>query len=203
MANIAICAEITGEVDLSCVRTLPKKYFQEVVVINFNDIDRAASTVNATDASCDYSVSLVLKEGKKGVMIKLPESGGTIKGTYAKTTSDLGFPQYQHVVNILLAGITAEIKCKLDKLDRGKYVIATQLADGTVEIWGYENGLGTGDYTWDIVEGGGATVIPMQSREGEEESMISLLYKAAVPGGENADFNEQFAQPAANGTGQD
>ena len=60
MSNTAICAEITGEVDLSCVRTLPKKYFQEVVVMNFNDIDRAASTVNVTDASCDYSVSLVL-----------------------------------------------------------------------------------------------------------------------------------------------
>ena len=199
MANTAICAEITGQIDLSCVRSLPKKYFQEVVIMNFNDIDREASTVNLTDNLCDYSVSLVLKGGKKGVMLKLPESGGTIKGTYAKTTSDLGFIQYQHVVNILLAGVTSEIKCILDKLDRGRYVVATQLTDGKVEVWGFENGLTTGDYTWDLVEGGGGTVIPLQSKEGEEESMIPMLYKSAVVGGENADFNEQFEQPEVVG----
>ena len=39
MANVPICAELTGEIDLSCIRSLVKKYFQEVVVINFNDID--------------------------------------------------------------------------------------------------------------------------------------------------------------------
>lgn len=195
MANTAICAELTGNIDLSCLRSLVKKYFQEVVIINFNDIDRAASTLNMTGAACDYSVSMVLKDGKKGVMIKLPENGGTIKGTYAKSTSDLGFNQYLHTVNILMAGASKEVKCALDKLDRGRYVVAAQLADGTVELYGWENGLTTGDYTFDLVDGGGGSVIPLQSKEAEQESMLPLIYKSAVTGGENADFNEQFAQP--------
>ena len=194
MANTAICAELDGEVDLSCIRTLVKKYFQEIVIINFNDIDRTASVINQAGALCDYSVSMVLKAGKKGVMLKLPENGNTIRGSYAKSTSDLGFIQYLHTVQILIAGVTKEIKCILDKLDRGRYVVAAQLADGTVEIYGYENGLTTGDYTFDLVEGGGGAKIPLQSKEAEQESMLPLIYKPAVPGSENADFNEQFSQ---------
>lgn len=194
MANTAICAELTGEVDLSCIRTLAKKYFQEIVIINYNDIDRTASVINQAGALCDYSVSMVLKAGKKGVMLKLPENGNTIRGSYAKSTSDLGFIQYLQTVQILIAGVTKEIKCILDKLDRGRYVVAAQLADGTVEIYGYENGLTTGDYTFDLVEGGGGAKIPLQSKDAEQESMLPLIYKPAVPGSENADFNEQFSQ---------
>ena len=194
MANTAICAELTGEVDLSCIRSLVKKYFQEIVIINFNDIDRTASVINQAGALCDYSVSMVLKAGKKGVMLKLPENGNTIRGSYAKSTSDLGFIQYLHTIQILIAGVTKEIKCILDKLDRGRYVVAAQLADGTVEIYGYENGLTTGDYTFDLVEGGGGAKIPLQSKDVEQESMLPLIYKPAVPGSENADFNEQFSQ---------
>lgn len=194
MANTAICAELDGVVDLSCIRTLVKKYFQEIVIINFNDIDRTASVINQAGALCDYSVSMVLKAGKKGVMLKLPENGNTIRGSYAKSTSDLGFTQYLQTVQILIAGVTKEIKCILDKLDRGRYVVAAQLADGTVEIYGYENGLTTGDYTFDLVEGGGGAKIPLQSKDAEQESMLPLIYKPAVPGSENADFNEQFSQ---------
>ena len=194
MANTAICAELTGEVDLSCIRSLVKKYFQEIVIINFNDIDRTASVINQAGALCDYSVSMVLKAGKKGVMLKLPENGNTIRGSYAKSTSDLGFIQYLQTIQILIAGVTKEIKCILDKLDRGRYVVAAQLADGTVEIYGYENGLTTGDYTFDLVEGGGGAKIPLQSKDVEQESMLPLIYKPAVPGSENADFNEQFSQ---------
>ena len=194
MANTAICAELDGVVDLSCIRTLVKKYFQEIVIINFNDIDRTASVINQAGALCDYSVSMVLKAGKKGVMLKLPENGNTIRGSYAKSTSDLGFIQYLQTIQILIAGVTKEIKCILDKLDRGRYVVAAQLADGTVEIYGYENGLTTGDYTFDLVEGGGGAKIPLQSKDVEQESMLPLIYKPAVPGSENADFNEQFSQ---------
>ena len=194
MANIAICAELDGEVNLSCIRTLVKKYFQEIVIINFNDIDRTASVINQSGALCDYSVSMVLKAGKKGVMLKLPENGNTIRGSYAKSTSDLGFIQYLHTVQILIAGVTKEIKCILDKLDRGRFVVAAQLADGTVEIYGFENGLTTGDYTFDLVEGGGGAKIPLQSKEAEQETLLPMVYKSAVPGSENADFNEQFSQ---------
>lgn len=195
MANDIICAELEGDIDLSCLRSITKKYFQEIVVINFNDVDRVDSTVNV-DAlgACDFSVSMVLKAGKKGVMIKLPEASGTIKGFFAKSTSDLGFVQYLHSVQFLMAGASTVIKCAMDKLDRGRYIVAAQLMDGTVEIYGWENGLSTNDYTFDIADGGGGSAIILQSKETEQEGMIPLVYKSTPTGSENADFNEQFAQ---------
>lgn len=194
MANTVICAELKGTFDLSCVRTLNKKYFQEIVVINFNDIDRVASKLNVDDTACDFSVSMKLKAGKKGVMIKLPESSGQIKGFFAKSMGTLGYPQYLHSVQFLMAGITSEIKCAMDKLDRGRYVVATQTPDGKVEIYGWDNGLVTNDYTYDITEGGGGSPLILNSRDTEQESLIPLLYKATNAGQEDADFNNQFDQ---------
>ena len=194
MANTAICAEIDGEIDLSCIRNLPKKYFQEVVLINYNDIDRTASVLGDFDGvTCDYTVQMVLKEGKKGVMFKIPETSGSIFGTTAKSTVEVtGLPQYLHLVQILAMGISSEIKCLLDKLGRGKYIVAAQLADGTVEIYGWENGVSAGDYTIDLAAGGGASVVPLQSKDTEQESMLPLIYKPQTGGSANADFNEQF-----------
>lgn len=127
-------------------------------------------------------------------MFKIPETSGSIFGTAAKTTADVtGLPQYLHLVQILAIGISAEIKCLLDKLGRGKFIVAAQLADGTVEIYGWENGLSAGDYTIDMAGGGGASVVPLQSKDTEQESMLPLIYKPQASGNANADFNEQFA----------
>ncbi|CAA7195452.1 hypothetical protein [Chryseobacterium potabilaquae] len=193
MANTIVCAELTGAIDLSCVRNIPKGYFQEAVIINFNDIDRTASVPGNLDgATCDYTIQMILTSLKKGIQVKLPENGSTIKGSYDKSTNDQGFVEYLHKVQIMVVGASSETKCKLDKLDHGRYVIALQLRDGTVEVYGWENGLTTGDYTYDIVEGGGGAIIPLQSKDNEKESMIPLVYKPQTGGDPNADFNEQF-----------
>ena len=198
MANNVVCAELTGSIDLSCVRSIPKKYFQEAVIINLSDIDRVASGDPdfGTAPSCAYSVEMVLEAGKKGVQIKLPETGSSIKGFYAKSKTDNGFVQYLHQVQILVVGASEETKCILDKLDRGRYVVAVQLTDGTVEIYGWDNGLTTADYTYDIQEGGGGSLIVLQSDETAQEATLPLVYVSQTPGQENEDFNAQFAAPA-------
>lgn len=194
MANIT-CSEFKEGFDLSCVRGLPKKYKQEAVVININDIDRATSTVgDTTGGTCDYTVQMVLKQSKKGVLIRLPETGNAIKGFTAKSKSDNGFIEYLHQVQILVVGADKDTKCKLDKLDHGRYVVALQLIDGTIEIYGWENGITTGDYTFDIVEGGGGSLIVLQSEDNAKESMLPLVYKPQSNGNANADFDSLFAK---------
>lgn len=193
MANTIVCAELTGAIDYSCVRNFPKKYFQEAVIINLNDIDRKTSVVgNLAGATCDYTVQMVLKSLKKGIQVKLPETGNAIKGFTGKSKTDNGFVQYLHQVQFLMLGTSAEAKCQLDKLDHGRYAVALQLTDGTVEIYGWENGLSTPDYTYDIAEGGGGSLIVLQSDETAQESMLPLVYKPQAGGDANADFNEQF-----------
>lgn len=193
MANNSICTELTGAIDKSCVRNFPKKYYQEAVIINLNDIDKANSPIgNIAGSTCDYTVQMILKSLKKGVQVKLPETGNAIKGFTGKSKTDNGFVQYLHQVQILMIGADVETKCQIDKLDHGRYVVALQLTDGTVEIYGWENGLSTGDYTYDIAEGGGGSLIVLQSDENAQESMLPLVYKPQTGGDANADFNEQF-----------
>ena len=193
MANTIVCAELTGAINYSCVRNFPKKYFQEAVIINLNDIDRTTSVVgNLAGATCDYTVQMVLKYLKKGIQVKLPETGNAIKGFTGKSKTDNGFVQYLHQVQFIMLGASAEAKCQLDKLDHGRYALALQLTDGTVEIYGWENGLSTADYTYDIAEGGGGSLIVLQSDENAQESMLPLVYKPQTGGDANADFNEQF-----------
>lgn len=193
MANTIVCAELTGAIDYSCKRNFPKKYFQEAVIINLNDIDRAQSVIgNLAGPTCDYTVKMVLKSLKKGIQVKLPETGNAIKGFTGKSKTDNGFVQYLHQVQFLILGASAEAKCQLDKLDHGRYAVALQLTDGTIEIYGWENGLSTADYTYDIAEGGGGSLIVLQSDETAQESMLPLVYKPQTGGDANADFNEQF-----------
>lgn len=192
MANIIVCAELTGSIDNSCNRKFPKGYFQEAVFINFNDIDREASVTSPIGPTCDYTVQMVLKSGKKGVQVKFPDSGNAIKGFYDKSNDTYNNPQYLHKAQFLMLGASAETKCQMDKLDHGLYVAVLQLKDGTVEVYGWENGLSTTDYTYDIAEGGGGSLIILQSKETEQESMIPLVYKPQTGGDANADFNEQF-----------
>lgn len=195
MATSNICAELQDGFDLSCIRNLVKKYAQEAVIINYNDIDHNVSVPSGIDGeTCDYTVQLTLKPGKTGVRVKLPGSGSSIKGFTAKSKDDNSFVQYLHQVQILAAGVTAAQKCILDKLDHGSYVVAVQ-AGTTVEIYGLQNGLSTGDYTLDIAEGGGATLIVLQSDENAQESFLPLVYKPQTGGDAVADFDELFASP--------
>lgn len=195
MATSTICAELETGYDLSCIRNIARAYHQEAVFINFNDVDRANSTVLSPgeDGGCEYTVQALLKATKSGVRIKLPDGGSTLKGWYDKRTSEQGIVEYIHRVQILAMGVDSATKCVIDKLDHGLFIVALQAKNGTVEWYGWENGLKTGEYTWDITDGGGGAVIPLQTKEKEPESMIPLVYKPAEGGDAIADFDSLFA----------
>ncbi|QQM25260.1 hypothetical protein [Elizabethkingia sp. M8] len=193
MANNVVCAELKGDIDLSCTRDISKGYEQEAVIINKNDIDRTASVEGDINDPCDYTVQMLLKTGKKGVQLKLPDTSVAVKGFFAKSLDANGNPQYLHQVQIQVFGSEASVKCILDKLDRGKYVVAVQTLDGIVEVYGWKYGLSTADYTYDIVEGvGGATII-LQIKENAQETKLPMVYKPQTGGDADADFNSQFA----------
>jgi len=196
MATSAICAELKDGYDLSCKRNFAKGYYQEAVFINFSHVDKAASVMSEISGlTCAYNVQMLLKDSKKGIRIKLPENGSTIKGWTDKSTTDMGIVQYIHRVQILAMGVDEPTKCKLDALDHGRYVVALQATDGTVEIFGYENGISTGDYTYDPTDGGGGGIIPLQSKENQQESTLPLVYKPQTGGDAIADFDSLFENP--------
>src|SRR5699024_10406218 len=123
-----------------------------------------------------------LKSGKTGYRISGIEAGSSFFGSYSKTRDDHGYPVYTHNVSLLISGVTEQSKCILDSLDAGNYIAVMQYTDGTVVVYGANNGLSTGDYDYSPQENAGGGVIVMSSPEVAPENTLPLIYKSATPG---------------------
>lgn len=137
-----------------------------------------------------------LKEGETGYRFSGAENGSVYFGRFNKSTSDLGLTQYAHEVQMLIVGADEQSKCILESLDKGQYVVALQFTDGTVEIYGLENGISTGDYTYSVQENGGGTAIVLASNENSPESSLPMVFEPAT-GDASAIFDSAFENPAA------
>lgn len=194
MAITSICGNLKNGQDASCVAPV-RRFYQQVVLINRNDIDPTTVVLSVPDAdslTCEYNVQFALKTGKTGFRFTGSEAGSTYKGYFDKSVSDLGYVQYKHNAQFLVIGSTEESKCILDSLGKGKFVAVYEFTDGTVEVYGFQNGLSAGDYTFDVQEGGGGTPVVLSSMDLAPENYAPLVYKALVPGGEVADFDANF-----------
>lgn len=192
MATTSVCGTLKNGQDASCIAP-PRRYFQQAVVINKSDI--LSSTITAPTGAlgvCAYNVAFTLKPGKTGFLFAGSENGNVYKGFFEKSQSDLGFAQYAHNVQMLIVGAEEATKCILDSLGKGSYVVALQI-DDIVEIYGMQNGVVAGDYTYDLQEGGGGAAIVLASAENSPESYLPLVYKAAAAGQEVTDFDDLFA----------
>jgi len=201
MAIESVCGTLLAGQDISCAAP-PRRYYQQAIIINKNDIDPDSvdiSTVPTGTAGalvCNYRVTFSLKEGKTGYLFKGSEKGSTYKGSFDKTTNEtFGTPDYAHHAQLIVAGVEEASKCILSSLDQGLYVVAFQFADGTIEMYGFEYGLTTDDYTFDTQDGGGGTIIVMSSLETSPERYLPLVYKSITPGSEVEDFDSLFANP--------
>ena len=195
MANF--CGKIKAGLTLDCTSTVVKRYDQKLVIINKEDISSFTIEVDNTGVAYKYNVAFELKEGSKGYTIELPANGSGIFGTVEKTTSELGLVQYNQIVNLVAFGVDEQTKGTLANLDLGRYVVALKI-NNTVEIYGIENGLSTGDYTLDIQSGNGASALTLASGEMFLESKLPLVYKATAPSTPSADFDSEFENEAGS-----
>jgi len=192
MAITSICAILKNGQDAACIAPV-RRFYQQAVLINKTDIDPTTVVLSIpTDEACDYNVQFSLKEGKTGLRFTGSESGSTYKGYFDKSVSDLGYVQYKHNAQILVVGSTEEAKCILDSIGKGKFVAVYQFTDGSVEVYGWENGLSAGDFTYDVQEGGGGTAIVLSSMDIAPENYVPLVYKSMTLNGETADFDANF-----------
>lgn len=192
MALPSICGTIKAGQDYSC-SSVPSRYYQQAVIINMSDID--TKTINTTDLgeTCNRNVQFALKEGKSGFRFTLSENGTAISGTFDKSTNDFGYPQFLHRVNIALTGLTEQDKCTLEGLSKGRFVVALQIGD-IVEVYGIQNGLSAGDFTYDPQANSGFVALTLESSETAQESNVPLVYKSAVSDQEIEDFDSNFEQ---------
>jgi len=198
MAITSICGILKNGQDASC-NAPARRFHQQAVLINKSHIDPTSVVLTLPDPEtgvCAYNVQFSLKAGETGIRFTGPENGSSYKGYFDKTQADNGYVQYKHNAQLLIVGSTEETKCILDALGKGKFIAVYQFTDGTVEVYGWENGLSAGDFTWDAQEGGGGTAIVLSSMDIAPENYVPLAYKSLVTGGETADFDSNFENGA-------
>ena len=192
MAIENICAKLFKDLDSSCVAPV-RGWYQQAVIFSLTDVDTSTvSLPDYTNNTCAYTVEFTVKCATKGYRISGIEAGTNFKGWFSKTRDANGYPTYNHQVQLFLAGIDADIHCALSSLDKGRYAVALQTKSGEIVIYGFGQGLATGDYDYDIVEGGGGAVITLTSLDTSPESLLPLIYKSGTTNGEIADFDSAF-----------
>lgn len=201
------CINLYMGQDYAC-KTPYKKYYQQVRLINKDDV--LSYVLNGAVTLQDYlkiknRVRFSLKEGKYGFLFRAPENGTNYFATFSKETED-NIPQYLHNVQVPIFGAEEETKSLLKTLDNGRYFAAIQFMDGTVEIYGFHNGLTTDDYDFDLQGGGGASFINLVSKENGLEDDPPYVYVPLtgtagehfdtgfrdIPVVELGDFNDDF-----------
>jgi len=202
----SICGKIFKGQDSSC-EVQQKGHEQELVVMNYDDLDTLTITRDCTAETSQYRVTFTLKPGATGVKFIGPAAGNMMKGQVAKTRADNGLTEYQHMAHILMAGINEDQKCILDALDKGRAFVAMKIRNykrnppsglnEAIEIYGIGQGMVTSDYTYDLTEGGGLVDITLNSQEGAFENNLPYIYEAPEAGMEIVDFDALFANPGS------
>lgn len=188
-----ICKEIMRGQDVGCLSP-SRKYFQQLVLVNRNSVDEVAYDVN----DANHAILFNLHEGDTGYRYIGNESASLYSASFAKS-DQRGQPLYTHSVSLPVVGATIESKLVLKGLDLADYFAAIQFRDGTVEIYGFENGLTTRPYDYSVQNGMGGTQLTLSSRYPEED--IPYVYVgdgfdtlfADIPALLGGDFSNDFS----------
>jgi hypothetical protein len=189
------CIKLYSGQDVSC-RSNYKKYYQSVVLVNKSDVE--SFVINSTIGSeigtgfTNYlhRIRFSLFAGKTGYLFRGQPNGSGYFATFSKETDD-NIPQYIHSIQLPIFGAKESTKVLLKTLDLANYFGAVQFTDGTVEIYGFENGLTTDDYDFDLQNNGGGSFITLISPENGMEDEPPYIY-VPLDGDANTDFNNLF-----------
>lgn len=192
---MSVCDKIRSGLDMSC-GGFNKRYAQQLVLVNRADVEEKSiltPLVNIDDSyECRHRVYFKLFDGKTGYRFTLNENATAIFGTVEKTVEQ-NIPQYLHLVNMVLLGVSEETRCLLTQLDYSDYFAALQYGD-VIEIYGFDYGLSTADWVYDPANSGGGAILKLQSLDDSLEDEMPYIYRSSTPGGEIMDFDNNFAE---------
>src|SRR5699024_3413532 len=100
-----------------------------------------------------HRVYFKLKDNKKGFSFENIATSDQVFGVCEKKETD-NFPEYKHKLNFIFTGLNESDKQLLLSFNLSNYFGAICYTDGTVEIYGFENGLKANDYSIDYQNNG-------------------------------------------------
>jgi hypothetical protein len=172
----------------------PKKGLDggRAVIINYDDIDRAGSTVDGAKIT-----DLVLKAGTTGFAAEWFKDLASANSAFAPSTEDVdGFLQnfLTRIQNASAGG--AE---RAAELSQGRFVFACETrykGAANVEafkVFGWENGLKLSEMTYDTLANSGSLLYTVASEEGSTETYPFNVFLEADYATSKATFDTLFA----------
>lgn len=206
---------------MSCIRLISgqnsecsnysRKYYQQVVLINKDDVEQFILLLPKTNLDdsyeCRYRIAFKLKENKSGIRYTASEKANIINGSFSRSLKE-NIPQYKHNVQIPMFGIGEDTKCMLHQLDLSNYFAVLQSYNNIIEVFGFENGLDLDDFDYNIQNSGGNVMVLTSGSDALEDTMPLVYFSSGNPiddfdnnfsnipelpsGDFNDDFNDDF-----------
>ncbi len=174
------CKTLMREQDLSCADVY-RKYYQQIVLVNKEDVNEVVYNVDEDN----HSIIFNLFDGTTGYRYRGNEKASLYSSSFGKSVRK-GQPLYSHSVSLPVVGVGTTTKLILKELDLANYFAAIQFKSGTIEIYGFENGLTTENYNFEAQNGLGGIGLTLNSKFEEDEPPYIYL------GGE-VNFDNKFA----------
>lgn len=184
------CIKLKRDLNVACAKPI-RKFAQQVVLVNREDVEfeRKNIIVLGRTDGCSHNVYFRLKEGERGFRITAPDNGGAVFGAFSKSEKD-GIPQYKHSVQIPIVGMSEQIMCLLNELDKADYFAALQFGNDII-LYGYEFGLSSSNYDFDPQNNFGGMLLTLTTDDDFLEDTTPLIYRSQS-GTEIEDFDNNF-----------
>jgi len=184
-----ICERLTRNIDNRC-GSPARKFEQRLVLIPYDDILSYVIDTSNDNHSAEF---YLLPTYSGGHHIVSNANGDNISASF-NMSRDENIPRYTHTVNFPIIGIEGKVMNALRKIDATKYVAVLRFGDGTIKIYGLENGLKSTGYSYTPQSRSGGGRISLKSDF--TESFQPFEYS-----GDKGNFDNDFNNPVITLTG--
>lgn len=164
----------------------------EAVLINYEDIDFAASTI-----ADGVITDLVLKSGTTGYKLEWYKDLGSANSVFNPSTEDVDGFAHQFLAR--LGTTTAEHAARAKELKEGRFIVVYEGKykgvdlDDAFKVRGWDNGMRLLEMTENTLENSGSILFTLQTEEGNVEEYPYHVFLETDYATSKATFDSLFA----------
>lgn len=190
---MGLCEDILNGYNSGCENN-QRRFVQKIVLLNKSDILEYKILKSRLDINgglnIDHSIYFRLKDGKKGISVTNIHNGYNVNGTWDFSENDYS-QNYTHSIKFITTGYNDSLAYFLSVINTALYFATLCMSDGTVLVFGFDNGLHSSSYKVDLQGANGVTQITLQTGKNEEEYNAPFIYQSGNIA--QNDFDNLFA----------
>jgi len=154
------CFNLLYNRDYTC-KAYKRRYLQKIVLVRDTDV----STYKVYNDEVGSGRCLINIEFITPITLKVLSynaNANIVFGSVDKSIKN-DLVQYKHKVQLAIFDVSQQAKVVLRSLDNAKYFALLMYENGTIEVYGFHNGLRTANYQYDPANNQGGGLITLES----------------------------------------